>query len=203
MTPIAPHMSAFLRERLPLQRGASEHTCDSYAYAFQLLFQCASARLQMTPSALALEQLDAPRIMEFLYYLATERHHSPRPRNARLVASKSFMPCIEDRVPALREHSRVFSPFRPRKPRPDGCSISRARRGTACCMCLTCNGATVSVTGLCSTCVLPRGCRWRHWSACLSRPWSATRRPVDAFAARGEKRASCRCGRKRRPIYLP
>jgi integrase/recombinase XerD len=34
MTPIAPHMSAFLRERLPLQRGASDHTCDSYAYAF-------------------------------------------------------------------------------------------------------------------------------------------------------------------------
>jgi len=31
MTPIAPHMRAFLRERLPLQRGASDHTCDSYA----------------------------------------------------------------------------------------------------------------------------------------------------------------------------
>ena len=34
MTPIAPHISAFLKDRLPLQRGASEHTCDSYAYAF-------------------------------------------------------------------------------------------------------------------------------------------------------------------------
>jgi hypothetical protein len=39
MTPLAPHITDFLRERLPLQRGASEHTCDSYAYAFQLLFQ--------------------------------------------------------------------------------------------------------------------------------------------------------------------
>lgn len=29
MTPVAPHMTAFLRERLPFQRGASEHTCDS------------------------------------------------------------------------------------------------------------------------------------------------------------------------------
>ena len=54
MTPIAPHVSAFLRERLPLQRGASAHTCDSYAYAFQLLFEFASARLRITPSALAL-----------------------------------------------------------------------------------------------------------------------------------------------------
>jgi integrase/recombinase XerD len=106
MTPIAPHMSAFLRERLPLQRGASDHTCDSYAYAFQLLFQFASKRLQTTPSALALEQLDAPLIMEFLYSLETERHNSPRTRNARLVAIKSFMRFIEYRVPALLEHSR-------------------------------------------------------------------------------------------------
>ena len=106
MTPIAPHMSAFLRECLPLQRGASEHTCDSYAYAFQLLLQFASARLQLTPSALSLEQLDAPLIMEFLHYLETERHNSPRTRNARLVAIKSFMHFLEYRVPTLLEHSR-------------------------------------------------------------------------------------------------
>src|SRR5919109_2769085 len=106
MTPIAPHMSAFLRERLPLQRGASDHTCDSYAYAFQLLFQFASKRLQTTPSALALEQLDAPLIMEFLRSLETTRHNSPRTRNARLVAIKSFMHFLEYRVPALLEHSR-------------------------------------------------------------------------------------------------
>lgn len=86
MTAIAPHMSAFLRERLPLQRGASDHPCDSYAYAFQLLCQFASERLQTTPSALALEQLDAPLIMEFLHDLETGRHNSPRTRNARLVA---------------------------------------------------------------------------------------------------------------------
>ena len=44
MTAIAPHITAFLRERLPEQRGASEHTCQSYAYAFQLLFHYASER---------------------------------------------------------------------------------------------------------------------------------------------------------------
>ncbi len=27
MTPIAPHITAFLRERLPIERRASEHTC--------------------------------------------------------------------------------------------------------------------------------------------------------------------------------
>jgi integrase/recombinase XerD len=106
MTPIASHISAFLRERLPLQRGASEHTCESYAYAFQLLFQFASRRLRVTPSALYLEQIDAPLVMDFLHYLEAERHNSPRTRNARLVAIKSFMRFIEHRVPALLEQSR-------------------------------------------------------------------------------------------------
>ena len=106
MTPIAPHIAAFLRERLPLQRGASEHTCDSYAYAFQLLFLFASQRYRVTPSALSLEQIDAPLVMDFLQYLETDRHNSPRTRNARLVAIKSFMRFIEHRVPALLEQSR-------------------------------------------------------------------------------------------------
>jgi len=106
MTPIAPHITAFLRERLPLQRGASEHTCDSYAYAFQLLFQFASARLRATPSALCLEQIDAALIMDFLQHLETERHNSPRTRNARLAAIKSFMRFVEYRVPSVLEQSR-------------------------------------------------------------------------------------------------
>src|SRR2546422_1391255 len=106
MARIAPHSADFLRERLPLQRGASEHTCDSYAYAFQLLFQFASERLRVTPSALSLEQLDAPLVMDFLHYLETERHNVPRTRNARLVAIKSFMRFVEYREPSLLEQSR-------------------------------------------------------------------------------------------------
>jgi integrase/recombinase XerD len=39
MTALAPHMEAFLREYLVRQRGASRHTCDSYAYSFQCLFE--------------------------------------------------------------------------------------------------------------------------------------------------------------------
>ena len=50
MTPIAPHLTAFFRERLPVQRGASPHTCDSYAYTFQLLLEFASQRFKVTPS---------------------------------------------------------------------------------------------------------------------------------------------------------
>ena len=32
MTPLAPHISAFLQDYLAIQRGASPHTCDTYAY---------------------------------------------------------------------------------------------------------------------------------------------------------------------------
>ena len=64
MTSIAPHITAFLRERLPLERGASPNTCESYAYTFQLLFEFASNRHKVTPSKLYLEQIDAVLVME-------------------------------------------------------------------------------------------------------------------------------------------
>jgi site-specific recombinase XerD len=106
MTPIAPHISAFLRERLPHQRGASAHTCESYAYSFRLLFEFASQRLRVMPSALVLEQIDAPLVMDFLAHLEAERGNSPTTRNARLAAVKSFMHFVEYRVPAVLEQVR-------------------------------------------------------------------------------------------------
>jgi site-specific recombinase XerD len=106
MTPIAPHITAFLRERLPLERGASPHTCDSYAYSFQLLFEFASQRLGCAPSQLTLEQIDAPLVMDFLAYIETQRDNCPTTRNARLAAVKSFMHFVEYRVPTLLDQFR-------------------------------------------------------------------------------------------------
>src|SRR5207244_11665686 len=63
---IAPHITAFLQQRLPVERSASGNTCDSYAYAFKLLFEYASHCLKTTPSQLCLEQIDAPLIVKFL-----------------------------------------------------------------------------------------------------------------------------------------
>jgi integrase/recombinase XerD len=37
MTALAPHITAFFEQRLPIERGASECTRESYAYTFQLL----------------------------------------------------------------------------------------------------------------------------------------------------------------------
>jgi integrase/recombinase XerD len=105
MTPIAPHITAYLREQLPRTRGSSEHTCESYAYTFQLLFEFASARFKITPSKLNLEQIDAPLVEQFLDHIQSVRGNTASTRNARLAAIKSFMRFVEHRVPSILEQS--------------------------------------------------------------------------------------------------
>ena len=106
MTPIAPQMAAFLQEYLPSQRGASQHTCDSYAHGFQLLFDFASKRLKVAPSAVALEQIDAALVGAFLAHLERERHNTATTRNVRLAAIKSFFRFLEHRLPAALDQIR-------------------------------------------------------------------------------------------------
>src|ERR1700694_742679 len=66
MTPIAPLITHFLREHMPVERGYSPHTCETYAHAFRLLFVFASERLKQRPSQLCLEQIDAALVLNFL-----------------------------------------------------------------------------------------------------------------------------------------
>jgi len=106
MTTLAPHIEAFLREHLSHQRGASQHTCDSYAYSFQLLFEFAARRFKTAPSALKLEQLDAELIGAFLKDLEEGRRNSPDTRNTRLAAIRSFFRFLEYRVPAALDQIR-------------------------------------------------------------------------------------------------
>jgi integrase/recombinase XerD len=106
MTPLASHVSAFLRETLAHQKGASQHTCDSYACSFQLLFEFAAERLKVSPSFLALEQLDAEMIGAFLEHLEDDRQNSPETRNVRLAAIRSFFHFLEYREPIMLEQIR-------------------------------------------------------------------------------------------------
>jgi site-specific recombinase XerD len=106
VTPLAPHIGAFLRERLPIECRASEHTCDTYAYAFQLLFEFAAKRKKTRPSALHLEDIDAPLVLAFLQSLERDRHNTVVTRNCRLAAIKSFMRFLEHREPAALDQIR-------------------------------------------------------------------------------------------------
>jgi integrase/recombinase XerD len=110
MIPIAPHITAFLQQRLPVERRASGNTCDSYAYAFKLLFEYASDYLKTTPSQLHLEHIDATLVVKFLNHLETKRGNGPSSRNVRLAAIKSFMHYVEHRVPsALEQIHRILA----------------------------------------------------------------------------------------------
>jgi integrase/recombinase XerD len=110
MTMLAPPLAAFLREHLPRERRASPHTCDAYAYSFQLLVTFAARHLRTQPCRLEVEQLDVPMILRFLEHIETERGNTARSRNARLAAIKSFFRFLQYRLPtcldqALRVHA--------------------------------------------------------------------------------------------------
>lgn len=109
MTSLADHLGKFLREHLPRERKASPHTCEAYAYAFQLLVGFAASRLKIRPSRLAVEQLDVPLVLAFLEHIEAERQCTARTRNARLAAIHSFFHFLEYRVPSCLEQARQVS----------------------------------------------------------------------------------------------
>lgn len=110
MTAIAPHVSDYLRVRLPVERNASAHTRATYSHAFMLLFEFAARRLKCSPSNLAIEQLDAKLVMTFLDHLERDRSNGISSRNARLAAIKSLFRYIEHRVPsAIDQVRRILS----------------------------------------------------------------------------------------------
>lgn len=106
MTMLATQLGAFLREHLPRERKASPHTCETYAYAFQLLVCFAANHLSTRPSQLAIEHLDVPLILAFLKHIEAERGCSARTRNARLAAIHSFFHFLEYRLPSCLEQAR-------------------------------------------------------------------------------------------------
>jgi integrase/recombinase XerD len=83
-------LEAFFTDRLMRQRQASPHTIASYRDSFRLLLEFVALRLKKTPSALSLDDLDAPLIGAFLDHLEKARGISARSRNVRLAAIHSF-----------------------------------------------------------------------------------------------------------------
>lgn len=99
MTSLAPALEAFFTERLLRQRQASPHTVAAYRDAFRLLFGFTEKRLSKAPSALLLDDIDAPLVSAFLEYLEKERGNSVRARNGRLAAIRSFFRFAASREP--------------------------------------------------------------------------------------------------------
>ena len=98
-------LEAFFTDRLMHQRQASPNTIASYRDTFRLLLERARQCLKKAPSALTLDDLDAPFLGAFLHHLEKDRGNSARSRNTRLAAIHSFF-----RYAALHEpeHSALI-----------------------------------------------------------------------------------------------
>ena len=99
-------VEAFFTERLLRQRKASPETVAGYRDAFRLLLRFAARRLKKEPSKLALKELDARFIGEFLDHLEAERSNSIRTRNARLAAIHSFFRYVSFEEPSCADQCR-------------------------------------------------------------------------------------------------
>jgi integrase/recombinase XerD len=103
---VAPTLEAFFTDYLARQRGASPHTVAGYRDTFRLLLTYAQQATGKAPSALDFADIDASFVGGFLGHLEASRGNSPRTRNVRLAAVRSFF-----RYSALRhpEHAGLVA----------------------------------------------------------------------------------------------
>jgi site-specific recombinase XerD len=99
-TPLGPLLQQFFVERLLNQRHASPRTVSAYRDCFRLFLLFAERQIHRQPANLALEDLQASLILQFLDHLEKERHNSIRSRNARFAAIRSFMQYAGYKAPA-------------------------------------------------------------------------------------------------------
>lgn len=99
-------LQSFFTERLLRQRGASAHTIASYRDAFRLVLRFAQQRLGKEPAALALDDLDARFVGEFLDHVERERGNTARTRNVRLAAIHAFFRYVSICEPAHADRCR-------------------------------------------------------------------------------------------------
>src|SRR5271169_1598056 len=94
----------FFTDRLCAQMEASRHTIAGYRDAFRLLLGFASARHNKPPVKLAVEDIDADLVADFLVHGETARGNAARSRNTRLAAIRSFFRYVAMSDPAWLLH---------------------------------------------------------------------------------------------------
>jgi site-specific recombinase XerD len=93
-------LESFFTDRLMKQRQASPHTISSYRDTFRLLLRFTQRRLNKPPSRLDFEEIDAPLVAAFLEDLEKSRSITPRSRNLRLTAIRSFFRYVSYEEPS-------------------------------------------------------------------------------------------------------
>jgi site-specific recombinase XerD len=97
---LGPLLQKFFCEWLVAQRDVSPRTVASYRDTFRLLLRYAHRHTGRSPTALSLADIDERLVLGFLDHLEKDRRNSPRSRNVRLVAIRSFLHFASYRDPA-------------------------------------------------------------------------------------------------------
>jgi len=102
MTPTLAHLlQRFLGHHLPIHRGLAANTVLAYRDTLKLLLCYAADRLRKPVDKLLVPDLDEPLVLTFLEHLETKRGCTPRTRNLRLAAIRTFFGFIAREEPAL------------------------------------------------------------------------------------------------------
>lgn len=99
-TLLAPILQYFFTEHLTTHRQVSPRTIIAYRDSFRLFLRFLKNKTGKQPSALCVEDLDAPSVLDFLESLEDQRANQICSRNARLTAIRSFFHVVALRDPA-------------------------------------------------------------------------------------------------------
>ena len=100
---LGPWLRRFLTEHIVTERNLAHNTQKSYRDTFALLLPFVGAKVRKSVDRLALQDLDARRVLQFLAHLETDRGCSVQTRNQRLTAIRAFARFVASRDPAHLE----------------------------------------------------------------------------------------------------
>lgn len=92
-------LASFFNDHLTLQRGLRPNSITSYADAMRLFLQFAAANSKKKITQLALDDLGADVVLQFLTSLEECRSNAAQSRNQRLAALRTFFEYIGQRFP--------------------------------------------------------------------------------------------------------
>ena len=102
---LGPWLRRFLAEHIVTERNLARNTQKSYRDTFALLLPFIGARTRKPVDRLAVQELTARRVLQFLAHLEDDRGCSVQTRNQRLTAIRAFARFVASRDPAHLEWS--------------------------------------------------------------------------------------------------
>ena len=119
---LGPWLRRFLTEHIVTERNLARNTQKSYRDTFTLLLPFAGARTRKPVDRLAVQDLTARRVRQFLVHLEDDRGCAVQTRNQRLTAIRAFARFVASRDPGQLEWSANIRaiPLKKATPQPIG-----------------------------------------------------------------------------------